>query len=187
MGDRANTDEIRGSLRFFGKRIQRTFPRSKCRVNDGDHQLFLYENIQYLSEMALMMADCDTFLDQTELVRIVKKHNVLMQFQKENAIKDPLSILLFTEDKGSGDGDADRNGNGNRVDIENGKRLRNGHSAVDRRKYKKLNVKEEFNRLNDAMSVTIGEMNRKCSVLQDLFTLKLKLRKQLIRLVKYHW
>merc|ERR1712062_645780 len=169
MGDRANTDEIRGSLRFFGKRIQRTFPRSKCRVNDGDHQLFLYENIQYLSEMALMMADCDTFLDQTELIRIVKKHNVLMQFQKENAIKDPLSILLFVEDKGSGNEDD------------------NVHCAVDRGKYKRLNVKEEFNRLNDAMSVTIGEMNRKCSVLQDLFTLKLKLRKQLIRLVKYHW
>ena len=188
--DRANMSDIKGSLRFFGNRIQRTFPSSRCTQNNGDHELFVYKNIEYTSGLALMMADCFTFLEQPDLHRIVKRHNILMQFQRENAVKSMDSMLLFLDDK-SLNGQSKDNRNGlsehgrNRLTEHNrnGKSLRNGHLGSLRM----LNVNGEFKRLNEAMGVTIGDMNRNCSVLQELFTLKRKLGKQLIRLVKYHW
>ena len=199
MTDRANTSEIRSSLRFLGERIQRTFPSSRCTLSNGDHEHFIFSNIQYSAELALMMADCSTFLDQRDLKQIVFGHNILMQFLTENAVNELQPILLFLETaeprKESECSEDHRNGmNRNEinrsefpVDRLNVIKQRNGHCVVERGKLKALNVNEEFKRLNDAMNDSIAEMNRNCSILQELHLLQIQIGKQLVRMVKYHW
>eukprot|EP00483_Globobulimina_turgida_P007862 UN07877 len=75
--DRANTSDIMASLRFFGKKIQKTFPSLKCCFNNGDHQQYLLNNIQYTSELALMMQDCQNFLQENLMLKeIIEKNNI---------------------------------------------------------------------------------------------------------------
>merc|ERR1712087_827105 len=96
--------DIKGSLRFFGRRIQRAFPSSKCSRNTGDHELFLMNNIEYTSQLALVMADCFVFLKGADLLRIVTRHNILMRFRGLNsqnkgfeADSSKSSVLLFID------------------------------------------------------------------------------------------
>merc|ERR1712190_237064 len=78
--DRVNTTDIKSSLRFLAKQIQKIFPSADCCVNDGDHRKFIYNNINRMSAMSMTMADCHQFLHKNErLEGIVEKNNVLQR------------------------------------------------------------------------------------------------------------
>ena len=153
--DRANTTDMMHSLRFFGQRIQRAFPSATCRarLNTNGFQLLIYNNIQYTSQLALMMADCHQLLAEKPLKLIVRRHNDRTSSHRDSKEKQKEGMMLYDEDGGGG----------------------------------VLDVDAKFKQLNDAMALTIGAMNRSCSTLQELFQLKRKLGKQLMRFVKYHW
>eukprot|EP01083_Nonionella_stella_P201431 736952_1 len=105
--DRANTADIIVSLRFFGKRIQKTFPTNICCLNNGDHQQFIYNNIQYTSELALMMQDCSKLFEQNDLLKkIIEKNNILKQYERKTRKKtknkmnnNHTTIMLYFENK----------------------------------------------------------------------------------------
>ena len=157
--DRVNTLDIKSSLQFFGKRIQGVFPSEICCKNNGNYQEFIYNNIQYTSELALMMQDCSKFLNENDdLTKLIDKSNTLQIYQNKNNHKkietknniDDNCLILIFEDK-------------------------------------ILNLTQEFDKINDKINDTVHEMNKYCSTLQELFQLKTKLGKQMVKFVKYHW
>eukprot|EP01083_Nonionella_stella_P017526 49021_1 len=174
--DRANTWDTGATLTFLAHRIQNTFPSSACCVTNGNHQQFVYNNIQYTSDLSVTMDDCHRFLQENECLNvIIQKNNVLRRYQRnlkhkiesdevvcsDDDVKD-MGILYFDnlDDKGN----------------------KNGLNAQ-----KRLNLTDEFKTLQKKLNGTIDDMNKHCSTLQQLLQLKNRMGKRLVEIVKFHW
>jgi len=164
--DRVNTSDIKSSLRFMAKKIQKVFPsRDGCCLNNGDQQQFIFKNINAMSSISMTMSDCHKYLNENERLKgVIEKINVLQRCEtkisrKHNGLivdmdEDRKEMVLYFEEDGS-------------------------EEMID--------LIEEFDKLQSAMSVTICDMNKHCSTLQELYQIKSKLGKQLVKFVKYHW
>lgn len=206
--DRVNTLDIKSSVKFFAKKIQKIFPSEHCVTNNGNYQQFIYNNIQYTSELALMLQDCATFLNHNdELKVIIQKNNILQQYQTK--INDKHTLTANGDNKTNGNGndinhhqlinsdstdslilffdsteDINKNANNTNSEIKEDEKKSNEDKGDD---IKILDLTTEFSKINDEINDTVREMNKYCSTLQELFQLKTKLGKQLIKFVKYHW
>ena len=171
--DRVNTSDIKSSLRFLAKKVQKVFPSNICCLYNGDQSSFIYNNINLMSHTSMTMSDCHKFLNENERLKgVIEKINVLQRCRTKISRKH--------------NGYIDQN-------VDDDCKKDEKYSMVlyfddtDEREEKMIDLIEEFDKLQDAMSVTIRNMNRYCSTLQELYQIKSKLGRQLVKFVKYHW
>merc|ERR1712062_907674 len=121
--------------------------------------------------ISMTMSDLHKFLNSNQrLKEVIEKINILQRCETKISRKHNGFVQQQKEEK---------NGKNNKE-----------YSMIlyfDDEDYGMLDLIEEFEKLHNAMSDTIRCMNRHCSTLQELYQIKSKLGKQLVKFVKYHW
>ena len=93
------------------------------------------------------------------------------------------SLILFFDSNDN----LNKNGNNINGKMKDEEEEKKSNNDNDEDCVKILDLTTEFTKINDRVNDTVSEMNKYCTTLQELFQLKTKLGKQLIKFVKYHW